>query len=216
MNSGNFSGSITGAGGLTKTSGGTLTLSGNSTFAGGTTVSAGTLLVNGSLNELSSLTVEASGTLGGNGTVGAINLNGGTLSSGNSPGALTAEDLLWSSGGILFELGPDPSSSDGIRTGSLVGLGSSYAFTFVDQGMVTHTAYDLITFEGSPTIPLGNFTFTNSGGFNGSFSYSSDALNATSTLHFTAIPEPSTWAFLLLAARRTRSPREAGSGTPPV
>ena len=211
VNSGNFSGTITGAGGLVKASSGTLVLSGYSQFTGGTTVDGGTLIVNGSLaTGLGPVEVNAGGTLGGTGSVGPVTLNGGTLSPGNSPGTFFPTEILWYDGVILFELGPTPATSDFIDTGKLEGFGSTYAFTFVDQGMVNGTTYDLISFDPTlaAAIPIGNFTFTNTGGFDGTFSYRSESAS-TSYLEFTVIPEPSTWVLLFLAgvlfaARRKR------------
>ncbi|TSA29208.1 MAG: PEP-CTERM sorting domain-containing protein [Verrucomicrobiaceae bacterium] len=211
VNSGNFSGTITGAGGLVKASSGTLVLSGYSQFTGGTTVDGGTLIVNGSLaTGLGPVEVNAGGTLGGTGFVGPVTLNGGTLSPGNSPGTFFPTEILWYDGVILFELGPTPATSDFINTGKLEGFGSTYAFTFVDQGMVNGTTYDLISFDPTlaAAIPIGNFNFTNTGGFNGTFSYRSESAS-TSYLEFTVIPEPSTWVLLffagvLFAARRKR------------
>ena len=203
VNSGNFSGTITGAGGLVKTSSGTLILSGYSQFTGGTSVNEGVLLVNGSLaTGLGPVEVDVGGTLGGTGFVGPVTLNGGTLSPGASAGTFYPTEVLWHDGVILFELGPTPGTSDFINTGRLDGFGSTYAFTFVDQGMVTGRTYDLISFVTSD-IAIGDFSFTNGGGFNGTFGYSGNILQ------FTVIPEPATWALLLLAvivlaARRNR------------
>lgn len=200
VNSGNFSGTITGAGGLVKASSGTLILSGFSEFTGGTTVNAGTLIVNGSLETgLGPVEVNTGGTLGGTGFVGAVTLNGGTLSPGNSPGTFFPTEILWQDGDILFELGPTQPTSDFINTGKLAGLGSTYAFTFVDQGWVIGATYDLISFDPSlaAAIPIGNFTFTNGGGFDGIFSYRSES-PSISYLQFTVVPEPGTWALILL------------------
>lgn len=201
VNSGNFSGSITGAGGLVKDSSGTLVLSGFSQFTGGTTVDDGTLIVNGSLlTGLGAVEVNAGGTLGGTGFVGPVTLDGGTLSPGNSAGTFFPTEILWYDGVILFELGPTQNTSDFINTGKLEGLGSTYEFAFVDQGVVNGTTYDLISFDPTlaPIIPIGDFTFTNAGALNGTFGYKSVSAS-TSLLQFTAIPEPSTWALLLTA-----------------
>jgi len=213
--SGNFSGTITGAGGLVKASNGILILSGFSQFTGGTTVDEGTLIVNGALDTgLGIVEVLNGGTLGGTGFVGPVTLSGGTLSPGNSPGTFFPTEILWQDGDILFELGPTQPTSDFINTGKLAGLGSTYPFTFVDQGLVNGGIYNLISFDPTlaPAIPIESFTFTNGGGFNGTFSYRSESAN-TSFLQFTVapetIPEPFTWALIalasiLLAVRRVR------------
>jgi fibronectin-binding autotransporter adhesin len=77
---------ISGTGTLSKFGSGTLILSGNSTYTGPTSVVAGGLIVNGSL--VSPVTVESGAFLGGTGSVGSTTINGGTLSPGNSIGAL--------------------------------------------------------------------------------------------------------------------------------
>lgn len=208
VNSGNFAGNIAGNGGLVKESTGTLTLSGQTAFIGGTTVNAGTLLVNGSLsNGFGAAQVNTGATLGGSGVVGAVSLNGGNLSPGNSAGTLTAADLLWTSGTLVFDLGPTPAESDLLVVGALEGFSSSYAFTFVNRNWSVGTTYDLINFAGS-TIPINDFVFTNGNGFDGVFSYKGNVLQFT--LNVAAIvPEPSTWVLLMLAgapaiARRAR------------
>lgn len=202
VNSGNFSGTITGSGGLVKTSSDTLILSGFSEFTGGTTIDEGVLIVNGALlTGLGTVEVNVGGTLGGTGFVGPVNLSGGSIAPGNSPGTLFPTEILWYDGDIVFELGPTQATSDFINTGKLAGFGTTYAFTFVDQGMVNGTTYDLISFDPTlaAAIPVGNFTFTNGGGFDGTFSYRSESAS-TSYLQFTVIPEPTTWALLLLTA----------------
>ncbi len=193
-----YSAAVTGAttfnGSLVKAGNGTWTLDQALAPGGGTTINAGTLSVTGNLSG-GTVTVNAGGTLGGTGPVGAISLAGGTLSPGVTAGTLTTAGLLWTGGGILFDLGPTPATSDLIQTGALQGGGTSYAFTFVDQGWVFGAAYDLITFSSSD-IALGNFTFTNAGGFDGHFGYQGNTLQFT----VTGVPEPGTWAILVLCA----------------
>lgn len=199
VNSGNFSGDIAGWGALVKQSSGTLTLSGQNAFTGGTTVNEGTLVVDGSLSfGLGNVTVNTGGTLGGSGLVGGITLAGGTLSPGSSPGTLNAESLFWGEGTLRFELGPTPATSDRlILTSQLVGLAlpsGPYTFDFIDAGWSTNTTYDLITFDMTD-IAIGDFDFSNGGGFDGNFSYNGNTLQ----FNVTTVPEPSTWALLLAA-----------------
>jgi autotransporter-associated beta strand protein len=85
---------------LTKLGSNSLTLTGNSNY-GATTVRAGTLVVNGTVGGSGGLTVRNGGTLGGNGTVNkaVIVESGGTLSPGNSPGALSQGATTLNGGG---------------------------------------------------------------------------------------------------------------------
>ena len=91
-------------GSLTKIGTGTLTLSGNNTYTGATTVNAGKLIVDGSIASSSNVTVAAGATLGGHGTVS--NISGtGTIAPGDSPGILTATDIVPSGGtDFVFQL----------------------------------------------------------------------------------------------------------------
>ncbi len=213
VDSGNFAGNIAGNGGLVKDSTGILTLTGQTAFIGGTTVNAGTLIVDGSLSfGLGSAWVNTGGTLGGSGMVGDVALNGGTLSPGNSAGTLTIADLLWTSGTLLFDLGPTPAESDLLNAIELEGLSttSTYEFTFVNNGWSVGTTYDLITFDAS-TIPIEQFKYTNGNGFDGIFAYNGNTLQFTVSVG-AVIPEPSTGVLLMLMAmpalaHRARSQR---------
>jgi autotransporter-associated beta strand protein len=213
VNSGNFAGNLSGNGGLVKESSGILTLAGQTEFTGGTTVNGGTLIVNGSLsNGFGNAEVNTGATLGGNGIVGAVSLDGGNLSPGNSAGTLTAADLLWSSGTLVFDLGPTQAQSDYLVVGTLQGFSTSYAFTFVDLDWSVGTTYDLINFAGPPTIPIDQFVFTNGNGFEGVFAYNVDGDILQFTLNVIGVPEPSAGLLFLLAgsfaiARQARSRR---------
>lgn len=211
VNSGSFAGNIAGSGQLVKETGGTLILSGQNAFIGGTIVNAGTLIVDGDISfGLGAVEVNSGATLGGSGIVGTITLNGGMVAPGSSPGTLTAQNLYWQEGGILFDLGPSQAESDLIDVGGLEGFGPTdydYAFTFVDEGWEVGETYTLITFVSSD-IAIGDFTFTNGGGFAGEFAYNGGALEFT----LTAVPEPGAGALIAFAAtalgllrrRRTR------------
>ncbi|MDX2080165.1 MAG: autotransporter-associated beta strand repeat-containing protein [Terrimicrobiaceae bacterium] len=190
VNSGNFAGNIAGNGGLVKESSGTLVLSGQNALIGGTTVNAGTLIVNGDLSfGMGQATVNPGATLGGNGILGTIFLEGGTVAPGNSAGTLTAQNLYWESGNLVFDLGP---TSDLLSVGGLQGLGTTYDFTFVNNGWSVNTTYTLISFVGTNFTSADAFRFTNTGGFDGHFELTGNSLEFT----LTAIPEPSTWALL--------------------
>jgi autotransporter-associated beta strand protein len=195
VNSGNFSGNIAGSGGLVKATSGTLILSGQTAFIGGTTVNAGKLIVDGSLSfGFGDATVNSGGTIGGSGMMGTITLSGGTVAPGDQAGTLTAQNLFWQDGGIEADLGPTPAVSDLLAIGGLQGFGTTYPFTFVNQGWSVGSTYTLITFDLN-NIPLNDFYFTNGGGFAGDFSLTSSALQFT----LTAVPEPSTWALAACA-----------------
>lgn len=196
VGSGNFTGLITGQGSLRKNTTGTLVIGpgGNIVVEGSVSVDAGTLVVNGSIgNGLGEVEVNTGGTLAGSGLIGPVKLQGGTLAPGNSAGTLTAADLLWFDGRLEFDLGPDQASSDQLIIGTFEGFDTSYAFTFLDNGWQVDIPYTLIQFAGTPNIAASQFTFTNGGGFDGTFAYQG------STLQFTisAIPEPGTAGLLL-------------------
>jgi autotransporter-associated beta strand protein/T5SS/PEP-CTERM-associated repeat protein len=212
VNSGSFAGNIAGNGGLVKASSGTLVLSGQNAFIGGTVVDEGTLVVNGDLSfGFGAVQVNPAGTLGGSGIMGTITLNGGTVAPGFPSGTMTAQNLFWNDGDILFDLGPTPAASDLIVTGGLQGFGTSYPFTFVDQGVVSGSTYTLINFVSS-TIPIDEFQYTNGGGFAGNFSYNGSLLQFT----VTAVPEPAAVPVVVAAGAlawlvRTRLGRRAAA-----
>jgi autotransporter-associated beta strand protein/T5SS/PEP-CTERM-associated repeat protein len=192
VNSGSFSGNISGNGQLVKASSGTLVLAGQNAFIGGTRIDEGVLRVDGDLAfGLGAVEVNAGGMLSGTGIVGTITLTGGTVAPGSSPGTLSAQNLAWTNGGLLFDLGPTQAASDQLLlSGGLQGFGATYPFTFVNQGMVVGVPYALIN-SFTSNIPIGDFQYTNGGGFSGTFSYSGPLLQFT----VTAVPEPGAGAF---------------------
>jgi autotransporter-associated beta strand protein/T5SS/PEP-CTERM-associated repeat protein len=196
VNSGSFAGNIAGNGQLVKTSSGTLVLAGQNAFIGGTVVDGGTLIVDGNLAfGFGPVQVNSGATLSGTGIVGTITLSGGTVAPGSSPGTLTAQALDWTNGGLLFDLGPTQAASDQlVLTGGLQGFGTTYPFTFVNQGMVVGVPYTLIN-SFTSNIPIDDFRYTNGGGFAGNFSYNGSLLQFT----VTAVPEPAA-ATVVMAA----------------
>ncbi len=82
---------------------------------------------------------------GGTVNVGANASKTLTVSNGNFSGSITG------AGGLLKT-----------SAGTLQGLGTTYAFTFVDQGMVIGIPYDIIEFAGPPMIAPGNGADTQS------------------------------------------------------
>jgi outer membrane autotransporter protein len=83
-------GTIITAGNFDKTGLGRLNLENNAVVNGIANVDEGILSVNGQMQTTGGVRVSASGILGGNGFItGDVNVNGGNLSPGNSPGTLT-------------------------------------------------------------------------------------------------------------------------------
>ena len=116
IQSGIFSGVISGPGGIVRKHMGnvdglsdTLILSGNNTYTGNTTVAGGLLVVNGSIVSDVTVTggqvVGSTGALGGTGTVGGISVQqGGAIAPGNSIGTLRARDNVTFFSGSTFQV----------------------------------------------------------------------------------------------------------------
>ena len=190
-----------GARGLTKTGDGELLLSAANTYSGSTTVSAGSLIVNGDQSGATGvLSVLTNATLGGSGTIGGATTISGTLSPGNSAGDLNFNDslLLTSTATLTIEI-------TGINGGAfdrVVGDGDN-TFTFGGTLSLNNTGY---TAAFGDTITI----FSNWGGFAGSFdtitgtdlgnglSWNTSNLDTTGSIN--VVPEPSTYALLVLAA----------------
>jgi autotransporter-associated beta strand protein len=201
--------------GITKLGSGTLTLAASNAYSGITTVSAGSLILgaNGSVGSSSVLDVASgatldvsavsggfvlgdSQTLRGNGTIVGDTTVSGTLSPGNSIGALTFADNLTLDLNItsVFQI-------NGFTAGAFDLVSGSSGGTVAFGGTLNLFFSDDFSTSGSVKI----FDFENySGGF-GSFSatgladgYSASFDNGTGLV--TVVPEPSTYALLALAA----------------
>lgn len=227
-NAGTFSGSVTGTGGsIIKASAGTLSLSGSNSYTGGTTVSGGALAVNGSITGV--VTVQNGGTLGGSGTVGgAVKVeSGGTLSPGNSPGQFTLMSGLTMSSGSMLQM-----EFNGIPYGLYDHLDVQGAFAAggtldlkIGTGYTPAQGDSFTIFNGStPGYDNGSFTIMTDLG-NG-LSWDTSALRSAGVVSI--VPEPSTWALLVIAllfgvTRRVRwalisdnrcaSPHATGNGS---
>lgn len=88
-----------------------------------------TLVVNGTLQ--GSLTANAGSTVMGSGTTAALNLAGGTIAPGNSPGILNAGNLSLAGGTLAFELNGTTAGTgyDQINVTGTVGLSANTDFT---------------------------------------------------------------------------------------
>lgn len=189
---------------------GTTILLGVNTYTRDTVITGGAFILEGSA--VSSAFRVDGGTLGGSGTAGPVELSGGVLAPGGSVGTLSMESLDWNGGVILFELGRDGISSDFLSLEGVLGgntFGGPLLFTFLDEGWVAGRKYDLIEF-GATSLHASDFAFTNSGGFDGSFSMNGNTLQFT----LLAVPEPSAIGvlpgiFLFLAAHFSRRIKEA-------
>lgn len=225
-----------GAKGIEKVGDGKVILSGDSTYTGTTTVSAGTLVINGDQTAATG-NVSVSGTLAGTaGTVGgntSINA-GGHLAAGNgtagSIGSETFNKNLTFVGTSIFDWDLSASTSDtgtsnqgsydkivanggaGTLTGTSVFTIALAGNSFTDAFWNTNKTWsDIFSGNALPT-DLGAI-FTTFGGSNvasdgavagqGSF-----AFNGSTTLSWTAVPEPTTaLAGLLLGAGLLRRRR---------
>jgi T5SS/PEP-CTERM-associated repeat protein/autotransporter-associated beta strand protein len=188
-----FAANISGAGSIVQRGNGTTILTGTNPVTGPTTVAAGKLAVNGTLDK-SVITVKSGAVLGGTGHLGKIIVEeGGKVSPGNSIGTLNVESFLWEDGAVLeYELGATSSDSINVTEDFTKDGVGAYSFQFINDGWQIGFTYTLVTF-GETNFSVGDFSFTNTGGFDGDFVLNGDSLTFT----VTSVPEPSTWAMVL-------------------
>lgn len=207
-----------------KTGAGTLTLSGSNSYTGVTTVSAGSLLVNGNNSTATgAVTVDSGATLGGSGTIGGATTINGTHSPGNSPAVQTfASDLGYGSAAAFsFELISNASTGrgttfDGVNVGGSLSIASGAVFNVTLNGAGSTTDFGNVFWSTNQSWlvfdPTGVGTTTGNFAIGtvsldslgkayssyGSFSTSAD-VNNDLYLNWTAVPEPSTYALLILS-----------------
>ncbi len=110
----------------------------NMNNASTTNVASGAVLNTNGLTIGGTTNVPAGATIGGNGTVGTLNINGGVLAPGNSPGTTSAGATSWSSGSYQWEVNQ-----------VTLGGGDQSALMGVDPG------FDLLQVTGTLDISAG-------------------------------------------------------------
>ncbi|MEM0965653.1 MAG: autotransporter-associated beta strand repeat-containing protein [Verrucomicrobiota bacterium] len=202
---------LSGALAINHTGSGQTTLTGPNTYTGGTTISAGTLRFNGGGIGNGPLgtgvvTVESGGTLAGAGIVIGTTTVSGTLSPGNSAGAIRfRSDLVLESTATTFIEIESVTSFDQIEVDGNIAYGGELLIGFL--GGYIPVIGDSFQIFDAPNV-IGGMTFTDvkfqQSGFGGTF----DAL--TGSLDITAVPESAaTWlialgSVLALLRRRLR------------
>jgi len=213
--------------GITKVSGGKLVITGSQTASVSGTVAGGsTLQVDGLFNHAATITV--SGTLKGVGSVGAVSTqNGGTLAPGNSPGILTVSNGLSFSGSqasLSIVLGKTTAGtpvagtdySQVNLTGGILTLNNATLTLSgtADPLNVNDLFFVIINGGGSSVSGIFNglaqggiTTLTENPGVEFQISYTASASGVSFSgagndvaLKVIAIPEPSTWACILIGS----------------
>jgi len=220
------SGVLSGSGSFNKAGAGSLVLAGNNTYTGTTTVSAGALIINGDQSAANGiLSVSSGAKLGGSGQIGGdVNVSG-TLAPGNSIESLAMGALSFSNGSTfaveLDSSAPLASGADlAVVSGNLT-LDGTVTLSLEDIAITStpfalNTIFSLINYSGSWNGGL--FTLSGGGaladgstftlGANtwqidysatlGGVNFSGDYIPG-SFVNIAAVPEPSTYALLILA-----------------
>jgi outer membrane autotransporter protein len=140
-------GTLVAPAGLNKDGTGELDFSNNVVVTGTAAVNAGLLSVNGQLEATGGVVVNPSATLGGAGLiVGNVNVNGGNLSPGNSPGTLTVVGnlVLTGANSTMIEIA-SPTNYDRIIVSGQAILGGTLNAVAYGGGSITPgTRYDFL------------------------------------------------------------------------
>ncbi len=152
-----FGAAISGAGAINQVAGDTNLTSNSTGFTGTTNVSGGSLRVNGWLGDATSVVnVLSGGRLGGAGTIGGdVNVTGGTIAPGNSPGTLTINGSLSLDAASLldFEFGQSNTVggplNDLIEVGGDLTLDGTIDVTVTPGGDFGPGVYRVISYGGT-------------------------------------------------------------------
>jgi len=227
----------TNSGAISKTGNGILTLNAANTYTGNTSISAGTLLINGSTHSSSAVDVTGA-TLGGTGTVGgSVTVgSGATIAGGlNGVGTLNLSSSMTLNGNSTFSAdisGATPGteynrlqlSGAAVTLNGVNNLALNLTYTPTDQQLfflivgASSITGRFDSLNGVTTTLNQNSTFTLGGqefmiGYSGNSTAGTFSGGNDLVLQASAVPEPSTWALMVLGLagavvliRRKKSP----------
>ncbi len=219
-----YPGVLSGSGTLQKLGAGTLTItSASPSFTGLANIDAGTVKLLGQFAAGSSTFVNNGGRLLGNGTLGTLTINtGGTIAPGSSVGTLTAGATTFIAGGtyvweinngtgtpgtgwdLLSLTAPLTISATGASpfTIDIRSLSGSTAGLTANFDSLSNHSYTILTAPSIVGFDPTAFTILSTGfqnGLNGG-GFGITSTGTSLALTFTAVPEPSTYALLLVGS----------------